>query len=269
MDRKCVLAVAFACVVACMGWSVQAGEVPGLATPGKLVVGLDDTFAPMGFRDPAGELIGFDIDLARAVGEEMGVEIVFQPVDWSAKEMELAAKNVDCLWNGMSRTPEREKSMTLSQDYLNNRLVVMTAADVNITALEQLAEYQVGTQAGSSALEAVKGSYIYPMIEDRLHEYATYDECILDMRAGRIQAMVVDEVLGQYKNNNLGTAFNTAPVDFGDDFYVVGFRRAADNAENEALCRAVEQAIQRLMENGKGEEISKKWFGANLLLRMK
>ncbi|MDR2391041.1 MAG: amino acid ABC transporter substrate-binding protein [Planctomycetota bacterium] len=250
---------------------IGAGEtLSGLATPGRLVVGLDDTFAPMGFRDPANNLVGFDIDLAKAVGEEMGLEIVFQPIDWGAKEMELAAKNIDCIWNGMSRTPEREANMTLSRDYLNNRLVVMTNPGVEITDLKQLASVPYGTQAASSSLEMIRKSPAFPVIRENLHEYPTYDECILDMRAGRIQAMVVDEVLGQYKNNNLGAAFKTAPVDFGNDYYVIGFRRGApDNSANEQLCRAVEKALRALRASGKGAEISRKWFGENLLLEMK
>lgn len=250
--------------------SVAGDAIPGLATPGKLVVGLDDTFAPMGFRDPAGNLVGFDIDLAKAVGAEMGVEVVFQPVEWSAKEMELAAKNVDCLWNGMSRTKDREASMTLSQDYLNNRLVIMTNPGVEIAKLEDLVKYQVGTQGASSGLEVIKASPVYAQLQPNLHEYATYDECILDMQAGRIQAMVVDEVLGQYKNNNLGAALKVASVDFGDDLYVIGFRRdAKDNSANEGLRGAVEKALQKVIASGKGAEISKKWFGSNLLLSIK
>lgn len=251
--------------------SAAAGEsLPGLARPGRLIVGLDDTFAPMGFRDPANNLVGFDIDLARAVGRELGLEIMFQPVEWSAKEMELETKNIDCVWNGMSRTPEREKGMTLSQDYLNNRLVVMTNPGVSIASLDQLAAVQVGTQAGSSSLEAVKNSPVYARLGENLHEYATYDECILDMQAGRIQAMVVDEVLGNYKNNNLGSAFTFASVDFGNDYYVIGFRRSAgDNSANDQLCKAVENAIKKIAASGEGAAISNKWFGTNLLLNMK
>lgn len=272
MDRNCLrtLAVVMALVFS-VNFLAAAGEaLPGLGTQGRLVVGLDDTFAPMGFRDPANNLVGFDIDLANAVGEAMGLEIVFQPVEWSAKEMELAAKNIDCVWNGMSRTTEREASMTLTQDYLNNRLVIMTNKDVDVTSWDQLLELQVGTQAASSGLDVIKKSPIYAKIQDNLHEYATYDECILDMQAGRLQAMVVDEVLGQYKNNNLGAALNIASVDFGNDFYVIGFRRDKDdNSANEQLVKAVEAALKAVSDSGKGETISKKWFGANLLLEMK
>ena len=79
----------------------------------KLVIGLDDTFAPMGFRDEKGNLVGFDIDLANAVGEELGMEVEFKPIDWNAKETELEAGTIDCVWNGMSITPERQENLSL------------------------------------------------------------------------------------------------------------------------------------------------------------
>lgn len=244
--------------------SSSAPEAEPQAEITKLIVGLDDTFAPMGFRDEANNLVGFDIDLATAVGEQMGVEIVFQPIDWDSKEMELEAKKIDCIWNGMSRTPQREESMTLSQNYLNNKIVIMTLPDVKIETKEQLKDYNIGTQAKSSALEIVQADEVYDSIKDKLSEYRTYDECILDMQAGRIQAMIVDEVLGQYKNNNLETKFNVSTVDFGDDFYVIGFRKS-----DTELCNKVEEAIKAVAASGKGREISEKWFGENLLLDLK
>ena len=88
-----------------------------------IIVGLDDTFAPMGFRDESGELVGFDIDLARAVAEELGMNVEFKPIDWKAKEAELSAGTVDCLWNGMSVTPDRIEGMALTYKYLNNKIV--------------------------------------------------------------------------------------------------------------------------------------------------
>lgn len=93
---------------------------------GKLIVGLDATFAPMGFRDESGEIVGFDIDLANAVAKELGVAVEFQPIDWDAKELELNGKKIDCIWNGMSATPERMEKMTLSDPYLNNTISIMT-----------------------------------------------------------------------------------------------------------------------------------------------
>ena len=93
---------------------------------GKLIVGLDDTFAPMGFRDESNNLVGFDIDLAKAVGENLGVEIEFKPIDWDAKELELSSKNIDCIWNGMSATDERQQNMSLTKKYLNNKIIIMS-----------------------------------------------------------------------------------------------------------------------------------------------
>ncbi|MDR0671631.1 MAG: amino acid ABC transporter substrate-binding protein [Oscillospiraceae bacterium] len=233
----------------------------GADVPDVLIVGLDDTFAPMGFRDEAGNLVGFDIDLANAVGRELGIEIRFQPIDWDAKDMELSSRNIDCIWNGMSRTPDREESMTLSKNYLNNRIIIMTNPDVQISSKEQLADFKVGTQAESSALEVVQSDPIYASIEANLSEYRTYDECILDMQAGRIDAMIVDEVLGQYKNSNLATKLNVASADFGDDYYVIGFRK-----EDTALCAKVEEALRAVKASGEGAEISNAWFGEDLLL---
>ena len=80
---------------------------------GELVIGLDDTFAPMGFRDENNELVGFDIDLANAVGEQLGVAVKFQPIEWDAKEMELSSKNIDCIWNGLTITEERAAAMSI------------------------------------------------------------------------------------------------------------------------------------------------------------
>lgn len=229
---------------------------------GTLVIGLDDTFAPMGFRDEDGNLVGFDIDLATAACEELGVEAVFQPIDWDAKELELATGKIDCIWNGMSATPEREEGMSLSNAYLNNKIIIMTNQGVEITAKEDLVNYNLGTQAESSALEVIKADEIYPDIQDNLTEYPTYDEAIMDMQAGRLDAIIVDEVLGQYKNAQMDNAFNVAPVDFGEDLYVIGFRKT-----DTELTEAVNDAMATLIENGTSGQISEKWFGADIVVK--
>ncbi len=112
------------------GTTIEIGDDDGswayIQEKGKLIVGLDATFAPMGFRDESGEIVGFDIDLANAVAKELGIEVEFQPIDWDAKEMELNGKKIDCIWNGMSATPERMEKMTLSDPYLNNTISIMS-----------------------------------------------------------------------------------------------------------------------------------------------
>ena len=228
-----------------------------------IVVGLDDTFAPMGFRDESGELIGFDIDLANKVGEELGVNIEFKPIDWNAKEMELKAGTIDCVWNGMSVTPERKEDMALSDKYLNNKIVLMALADsdTDVTDASQLADLKIGTQVDSSALGVLKSNEAYDSFKDNVQEYDTYDTAIMDLKAGRIDVIAVDQVLGEYTNNNLGGEMKECTYDLGDDFYVIGF--AKDNTE---LRDKVNDALKTLVDNGEAAKISEKWFGRDIVI---
>lgn len=229
---------------------------------GVLVIGLDDTFAPMGFRDEAGDLVGFDIDLANAVCEQLGVKAKFQTIDWAAKEIELNAGTIDCIWNGMSITEQRQKTMSLSQPYLNNVICVMAVQGISIGAAADLAGHTIGIQAGSAALEAVKNNPVYASIQDAITEYPTYDEVILDMQSGRLDCMIIDEVYGSYKNRKLGYLFETSPFNFGDDLYAIGFRKSDSNLRD-----AVNDAINALIANGKAAEISNQWFGVDIVMR--
>lgn len=218
---------------------------------GTLIVGLDDTFAPMGFRDENDDIVGFDIDLARAVGDELGVEVEFKSIDWDAKEQELEAKNIDCIWNGMSWTEERAESMSMSKKYMNNKIVIMSIKDINITDSAQLANYKIGTQADSSALDGIKADENYDKFADNVSEYGDYAAAYLDMKAGRIDVMVIDAVMGDYTYPEL----NTSSYVFMDDFYAIGFRK--DDTE---LTDKVNEALQKILDSGKGAEISNKWF---------
>lgn len=228
-----------------------------------LVVGLDDTFAPMGFRDEQGNLVGFDIDLANAVGEELGMAVEFKPIDWDAKEMELKAGTIDCVWNGMSITPERQENMALSNKYLNNKIVLMTLKDspVDITDASQLKDVQIGTQADSSALEMLMANEEYDNFKDNIKEYDTYDTAIMDLKAGRVDVIAVDQVLGEYTNNNLDGAMKECTYSLGDDYYVIGFEKS-----NTDLRDQVNTAIESLAENGKAAEISNTWFGKDIVV---
>lgn len=241
------------------GYSTSVADIK---SSGKLVIGLDDTFAPMGFRNEAGEIVGFDIDLARAVCEQLGVEAEFQPIDWDAKEMALAAGSVDCLWNGMSATAKRAEVMSLSQAYLNNKIVIMTKEGVTVASKEDLAQYQIGIQVESAALEAVQADPIYETIKDQITEYPTYDEVILDVQAGRLDCMIIDQVYGEYKNSKMGEVFGISDVDFGDDLYAIGFRKG-----DTELTQAVNDALNALIENGTAGEISETWFGKDIVVR--
>lgn len=227
----------------------------------NLIIGLDDTFAPMGFRDENNNLVGFDIDLANAVCEQLGVKAEFQPINWDAKEMELESGSIDCIWNGMSITPDREENMSLSNAYLNNKIIIMTNTGIEIATKEDLKDKEIGVQAGSAALAAIKNDEIYESIKDKLIEYPTYDEVILDMKAGRLDCMVIDEIYGSYKNSKLGKIYGVSNQNFGDDLYVIGFRKG-----DVKLTNKVNDAIKTLIENGQAAKISEKWFGKNIVI---
>lgn len=243
----------------------QQEELTGWAyieNKGELIIGLDDAFAPMGFRDETGELVGFDIDLANAVGEYLGINITFQPIEWTAKDMELSSKRIDCIWNGMSVTPERIEAYSLTKKYLNNKIVIMTMdPELKIASAEDLAGVTLATQGASSALEAMQANEVWPDIEANVTEYANYDEAILAMQGGRVQAIVVDQVLGEYKNANMDTKMTVCDFDFGDDLYAIGCRKGETDVADK-----INEAIQALIDNGKAAEISNKWFGTNIVI---
>ncbi len=229
---------------------------------GELIVGLDDAFAPMGFRDESGELVGLDIDLARAVSEELGVKVKFKPIVWDTKEMELMSKNIDCIWNGMSATEERQEKMALSKKYLNNRIVILTKDDsVKVANADDLKNYKIGTQVDSAALETMMNSDKYDVFKDNISQYKTYDEALMDMKTGRLDCMVVDEVLGEYKNSKLDKKFPVAEFDFGDDFYAIGCRKGETDVADK-----LNDALAKLIEQGKAQEISNNWFGKNIII---
>ena len=166
---------------------------------GVLVLGLDESFPPMGYRDSkTGEIIGYDISLAEEVAKRLGVELKLQPIDWAAKEMELDSKNIDMIWNGMSVTEERATNMFLSKPYLANTQCIIVAADSPIKTKADLAGKKVALQEGSSAMEAVMADEATYATIGELVTFADNLTAYLDLKAGRVDAFVVDLVVGEW-----------------------------------------------------------------------
>ena len=134
----------------------QEDSFEKLKEQGYITMGVDDTFAPMGFRDEKGEIVGFDIDLANEVSKRIGLDIKIQQIDWTMKETELNSGNIDVIWNGYSITDERKEKVAFSQPYLENRQVIVTLADTDINAKQDLAGKKVAAQNQSSAVEAME-----------------------------------------------------------------------------------------------------------------
>ena len=164
---------------------------------GQLVLGLDASFPPMGFTDENNEIVGFDIDLAEEVCKRLGVTLVKQPIDWDSKEMELDGGKIDCIWNGMTITDARVEAMFIPKAYVANAQIVIVPEGSDIANVAALEGKKVGLQKGSSALEALQGNEVYDKVGEVI-EYEDNVTCYLDLKAGRVDAMVVDEIVGRY-----------------------------------------------------------------------
>lgn len=112
---------------ACEYTAAAESDVAYIQGKGTLIVGITD-FAPMDYTDESGEWIGFDADMARVVGEKLGVEVQFVVIDWDNKIMELDSKNIDVVWNGMTLTKEVTEAMECTNAYCNNAQVVVVPA---------------------------------------------------------------------------------------------------------------------------------------------
>ena len=240
-------------------WNVVAGA-------GKLVLGLDDAFPPMGFVDTqTGDLVGFDIDVAREVCSRLGIELATQPIDWDSKTVELNNGNVDCLWNGFSKTPERDAEFNLSIPYMKNDQIVLVKSDSTYKGLKDLAGKVVGVQADSSAEVALDGN---PDFKDTLKEVVQiddYSKAVMEIQNGTIDAIAIDEVVARYYLNNNPGAYIVLQDEDGKDAslaeedYVIGFRKGDD-----ALRAKVEGALKEMSADGALKEISEKWFGEDV-----
>lgn len=228
---------------------------------GELVLGLDDSFPPMGFRDDNGEIVGFDIDLAREVCARLGVELRLQPIDWDAKILDLNSRDIDVIWNGLTITPERQEKITFSKPYIANRQIVIVQADSGIDTKADLDGAVVGIQLGSSAEDAVNSD---PATLESFAELAKYQDnvqALLDLEIGRIDAVVVDEILGRYYISKKPGVFAVASDYFAEEEYGIGFRKG-----ERALVAAVDQAVDDMVGDGTAADISAKWFGEDVLL---
>ena len=230
-----------------------------------LILGFDDTFVPMGFKDENGEYAGFDIDLSKEIAKKLGKEIEYQPIDWSMKETELNNGNIDFIWNGYSVTEEIKEKVELSISYLNNRQVIITLADSSIKSKADLAGVVVGAQNQSSAVDAIEsdGDIVSTFKDGKIVTFDTNNEALMDLEAGRLDAVVADEILAKYYINQRGAdKYKVLDEDFGSEAYAVGMRK-----DDKELVEAFNKAFKELIDEGIAGEISEKWFGEDIIVK--
>lgn len=227
----------------------------------KVTIGLDDTFVPMGFKDEDGKIVGFDVDLAKAVFKEYDIKAEFQPIDWSMKENELENGTIDLIWNGYTVTKSREKKVLFTDPYAQNEQVLVTKKDSNITKAEDMKGKILGAQEGSSGYEAFnnQAKTLKDIVKDNdATLYASFNEAMIDLENGRINGLLIDKVYADYylKQANKLNDYNIFSVGFKNENFAVGARKG-----DKELVKKINSAFKELQENGKYGEISKKWFG--------
>lgn len=240
---------------------LTANSLQTILDAGVLKVGLDVGFAPMGFYEEGTDnIIGYDIDLATEVAARLGVAVEFVPVVWEAKEMELAQGTIDCVWNGMSITPEREAVMTISDAYLTNNIVILVHKNM-AGFMEDLSGKTVGVQSGSFAEELLCEDYSDFAASVEVLAFEDYVAAIMDLRNGNLDAVIIDEVVANYQIQVMGLEDYITIESLSEDLYGVGFRKG-----DYMLCGAVEEALLAMAEDGTLAAISTKWFGEDVSL---
>lgn len=202
-------------------------DVAYVQSKGTLVVGITD-FAPMDYKDESGEWIGFDADMAKAFAEYLGVDVEFIEIDWDNKIMELGAKSIDAVWNGMTLTDEVLNSMACSKPYCNNAQVVVVKADAaeQYQDAESLADLAFAVEAGSAGEAAVQE------LGCEYTSVPTQADALMNVAAGTADACVIDLLMAGAMIGE-GTSYEnlTYTVALTEEKYGVGFRQGSDLAE--------------------------------------
>ena len=254
----------FIAMFGCIGCSSKSTSGESTLDKEVLIVGMDDAFAPMGFKDQDGNIVGFDVDLAKALGEKLNKEIKFQPIDWTMKETELKSENIDLIWNGYTITDERKEKVDFSVPYLKNRQVIVTLSDSSINSKSDLKGKKVGAQDQSSAVDAMEEEEeLYSSFDGgKAITFEDNNQALMDLEAGRIDAVVADEILVRYYIELKGTdKYKILDEDFGEEEYGVGIRKG-----DTKMVEAFNEAFESMKEDGTLKEISEKWFGEDITI---
>ena len=224
---------------------------------GKLVLGLDATFKPMGYTDENDEVVGFDIDLAKEVCKRLDIELETYGVNWDTKEIDLDSGKIDCIWNGLSVSDERKKVMLMSEPYMENEMVFVVNEDSDIKTLDDLKGKKIAVQNGSTAQEILAASDIAADITTS--ELATNVEALTNLEMNMCDAVFLDSVVAKYEITTSKKAFRVLDEGLEPEEYAIGFRLG-----DQQLCDKITETLKEMKKDGTVEEISTKWFGSDI-----
>ena len=208
------------------GGDTAESDLAYVQDKGTLVVGITN-FEPMDYQNESGEWVGFDADLAKAFAESLGVEVVFQEIEWESKVMELDGKTIDVVWNGMTLTDEVLSAMECSNAYCNNAQVVILPADSakDYPDAASMSELNFAVESGSAGeAMAIENGFSYTPVVDQ----AT---AVLEVSSGTCQAAIIDSLMAAAMVGE-GTSYAdlTYTISLNSEEYGVGFRKGSDLA---------------------------------------
>lgn len=221
-------------------------------------VGFDAEYPPYGYMDENGEYTGFDLELAQAVCDLEGWELVKTPISWDSKDMELESGTIDCIWNGFTMNG-REDEYTWSDPYLDNQQVFVVRSGSGIESEEDLAGKIVDVQTESSAQAALDDN---PELADTfgtLQVIPDYDTGFMELESGAVDAVAMDIVVASYQIESRGADFTILDESIATEEYGIGFAKG-----NEALRDTVQATLEEMAADGTMAEISEKWFGEDI-----
>ena len=228
---------------------------------GKLIIGMT-LFAPMNYYNDANELIGFETEFAEAVCEKIGVEPVFQEINWDSKEIELNAKNIDCIWNGMTITDERKANMEISDAYMANKQVMVGKKENAEKFAEGVIGAAVVAEAGSAGEEIATGDDFFK--DSAFTPVDSMAKALMDVAAGTSDIAVVDYV-ASIGSIGEGTDFENLVVveekEFSPEEYGIAFRKGSD------MATVVNNTIDELIADGTLDAIAAEYKLADLLIK--
>ena len=218
---------------------------------GKLVIGYT-VYEPMNYTDADGNFTGFDTELATAVCEKLGVEPEFVEINWDTKVVELDAKSIDCIWNGMTLTDDIMANTATTKAYAKNAQVVVVKESTAYTSTADLAGKTVVAEAGSAGEAAIQGDENLAKADYVSKSVQT--DCLMEVAAGTADAAVLDLTLA---NAMIGEGTDYASLKIVDELnaeeYGVAFRKGSDAAA------AVDVAFDELKADGTMQALAEKY----------
>ena len=232
-----------------------ADDPEAVAEKTTFTVGFDASFPPYGYKDDDGEYVGFDLDLAQEVCDRLGYELVKQPIDWDAKDMELSSGTIDCIWNGFTING-REDKYCWSEPYIDNSQVFVVSADSDIKTKADLAGKTVVVQADSSALKTLESEENVDLTNSfaELVQVSDYNTAFMNMEAGAADVVAMDVGVAKYQLEERNGEFVILEEELASEVYGVGFELS-----NTALRDQVQGTLNEMIEDGTFVQIAEKW----------